>query len=109
MSRGRMWPVDDATLDTLRQTSETTEDHVDFLGAVDDDGCTAVRRAVERLAPAERHLILLLTKSDTVDYRSISEAIGRPIGSIGPTRMRVLAKLRRDRAIRQLAELDTAT
>lgn len=41
-----------------------------------------------------RQLLRLLTTEPPLEYATISEMIDRPIGSIGPTRARCLAKLR---------------
>jgi RNA polymerase sigma factor (sigma-70 family) len=51
---------------------------------------------VARLPPRGRDLIVTLVASDESGYAQYSAATGLPIGSIGPTRMRVLARLRRD-------------
>jgi RNA polymerase sigma factor (sigma-70 family) len=42
-----------------------------------------------------QHLLRLLVADPPMDYDMISELIGRPKGSIGPTRARCLGKLRR--------------
>jgi hypothetical protein len=41
-----------------------------------------------------------------MSYTEIHARTGRPVGSIGPTRQRVMSKLRADRSIRRLT-LDT--
>ena len=56
----------------------------------------ALAAAVERLLPAQRSLIEMLLAHPTMSYIEISAALGMPIGSIGPTRARSLARLRRD-------------
>jgi RNA polymerase sigma factor (sigma-70 family) len=55
-----------------------------------------VRRAVARLSPAERRLLEVLAEEDRPNYQRVSEVLDRPVGSIGPTRMRALARLSRD-------------
>jgi RNA polymerase sigma factor (sigma-70 family) len=45
--------------------------------------------------PEERDLISLLTAERRPDYRGIAARVQRPVGSIGPSRARILAKLRR--------------
>lgn len=62
----------------------------------------AVRDAVGRLQEADRELVWLLFDNE-LTYEEISERTGRAVGGIGPTRARVIAKLRRDRAIRRCA------
>jgi DNA-directed RNA polymerase specialized sigma24 family protein len=39
-------------------------------------------------------MLLLLTGDDAMSYQELSERLGMPIGSIGPTRARALQKLR---------------
>jgi RNA polymerase sigma factor (sigma-70 family) len=51
--------------------------------------------ALKALRPEDRRLVVLLANERRPDYRSISQATGRPIGSIGPTRMRAMDRLRR--------------
>ena len=62
-----------------------------------------VHGALGRLRESDRALIELLMDDDRPDYRSISEVICRPVGSIGPTRERVLRRLRVDPDIARLA------
>ena len=63
----------------------------------------AVRAALAGLAPGERRLIELLVADDRPDYRTVAGLVGRPVGSIGPTRQRILARLRREPALAGLA------
>lgn len=67
---------------------------------LDDDG-HAVREAVARLQEGDRELVWLLFGAD-LSYAEITRRTGRAIGGIGPTRSRVIAKLRQDTAIRRL-------
>jgi RNA polymerase sigma factor (sigma-70 family) len=77
-------------------------------GASDGDTEDAALRQVwcedlrRRLAPAlgalraeDRRLVVLLASDGQPDYRTVGEVVGRPIGSIGPTRQRALERLRR--------------
>lgn len=61
-----------------------------------------VQRALRRLAAADRRLLVLLMEEDRPDYANISRELERPIGSIGPTRQRLLKRLGRDPAIVRL-------
>lgn len=72
-----------------------------------DERRAAVRDAVGRLEEADRELVWLLFDKE-LTYEEISERTGRAVGGIGPTRARVIAKLRRDRAIRRCAPERTA-
>lgn len=55
----------------------------------------AVGGALATLPPKRRELLLALFADDGRSYARISEDVGIPVGSIGPTRARVLAQLRR--------------
>jgi len=63
---------------------------------------TALREAFADLPPSCQRLIALLIADPPVPYGEISTRLGIPIGSIGPTRGRCLAKLRRHPAIAAL-------
>lgn len=54
----------------------------------------AVWRHVERLPERCQQLLRLVAFVDRPDYSVVSAALGIPVGSIGPTRGRCLAKLR---------------
>ncbi|MGA8994723.1 MAG: sigma-70 family RNA polymerase sigma factor [Nocardioidaceae bacterium] len=64
--------------------------------------CDVVRReqvallrvAVAALPPRQRALVDLLTATPALGYREISERLDIPVGSIGPTRARILDRLR---------------
>jgi RNA polymerase sigma factor (sigma-70 family) len=62
----------------------------------------AVRDAVTRLETRDRELISMLFDVQ-MTYAEIELRTGRPVGSIGPTRQRVLNKLKADRSIRRLS------
>jgi RNA polymerase sigma factor (sigma-70 family) len=53
-----------------------------------------IRHAVLQLPPRQQLLLRLLSADPPPNYREISKATGIPIGSIGPTRARALARLR---------------
>ena len=55
----------------------------------------ALRAAVARLPHREQELMALLSDAREHSYTEIARALGLPIGSIGPTRARCIAKLRR--------------
>jgi RNA polymerase sigma factor (sigma-70 family) len=74
-------------------------EHVD--GAFDEAvlntaRATAVRAAVRRLDGRKQALLELLMEPSEPSYLDISARLGVPVGSIGPTRARSLARLRRD-------------
>lgn len=61
---------------------------------VDNEMQRAVLRAFIRLPDDAQQLLRLLITEPPLDYATISDLIGRPIGSIGPTRQRILSRLR---------------
>jgi RNA polymerase sigma factor (sigma-70 family) len=56
----------------------------------------ALRAGVARLPRTQRALLELMLAEPSPTYEEISAALGMPIGSIGPTRQRTLARLRGD-------------
>ncbi len=55
----------------------------------------ALHRALDRLAPACRQLLELLTAEPPLSYDEIAVTLEMPRGSIGPSRQRCLDRLRR--------------
>ena len=106
-------------LDVVKQESRRGRDALpadlaapDAIDAEDIDAqlLQAERRAALRHAFAQlpekcRHLLRLLTHDPPTPYEEIGKVMGIPIGSIGPSRARCLARLRRMPA---LAALGTA-
>jgi DNA-directed RNA polymerase specialized sigma24 family protein len=64
--------------------------------AAERERCRALRDAVDRLPARSRGLVELLLTNPEWSYEQVGAALGMPIGSIGPTRERSLARLRRD-------------
>ena len=74
-------------------------DMVDPAPAPDDWAATRdrddrLRRAFRRLPERDQRLLTLLWAAPPRPYAEIAEILGVPIGSIGPTRARALARLR---------------
>jgi RNA polymerase sigma factor (sigma-70 family) len=61
-----------------------------------------VRSALGRLDETDRQLLLLLHREDTPRYVEVSRKVNRPVGSLGPTRQRLLKRLSHDPAVRRL-------
>jgi RNA polymerase sigma factor (sigma-70 family) len=59
-----------------------------------------VRRGLAELPVVQRELLSLLAGEHPLSYREISEILAMPVGSIGPTRARGLARLRATPAVR---------
>lgn len=60
----------------------------------------ALRAGLDELPATQRDLLLLLVAEPPVSYREISRRLGIPVGSIGPTRARGLARLGATSAVR---------
>jgi RNA polymerase sigma factor (sigma-70 family) len=78
------------------------------LGPGADDGIlveerrVAVHRALRQLPDRDRRLLSMLFADPPASYAEISSTLGIPIGAIGPTRQRCLARVRRTPSIAAL-------
>ncbi|WAX58892.1 sigma-70 family RNA polymerase sigma factor [Jatrophihabitans cynanchi] len=61
---------------------------------VRSDGDARLWQHIARLPERCRALLRVIAFADRPDYAAVAESLGMPIGSIGPTRGRCLAKLR---------------
>ncbi len=83
----------------VEDDSAAFEASADQLPAVDerllaDEQAGAVRDAMSKLPSRSQQLLELLMADPPVSYLEISDQLGLPIGSIGPTRGRCLERLR---------------
>jgi RNA polymerase sigma factor (sigma-70 family) len=69
--------------------AQTPEDQ-----AIRNAQVAALRVAMRRLSGREQQLMTLLSDAHEHSYTDIAAALGLPVGSIGPTRARCIAKLR---------------
>ncbi len=67
-----------------------------------DERHTAVRQALAQLPQREQRLLSLLFSDPPTPYAKISALLGMPIGAVGPTRQRCLARMRRVPALAAL-------
>jgi RNA polymerase sigma factor (sigma-70 family) len=89
--RGNNRLTPQAALDELPElTAPSVEERVS-----DDVTLRAVLQAFAELSPADQQLMRLLCAVPPLDYQTIAEMLGRPIGSIGPTRARCLERLKK--------------
>jgi RNA polymerase sigma factor (sigma-70 family) len=89
---------DERLLDPAGATSEAAD--ASLLAHERED---AVRGAVIALPARDRTLLRLLYSDAEPSYSEISRTLGMPIGSIGPTRGRVLERMRRHAPLARLA------
>jgi RNA polymerase sigma factor (sigma-70 family) len=94
----RQEPTDDGRLDT--EAVEPVD--ADRLAA--EERRSTLAGALTRLSARDAALLEMLFAEPASSYAEASAALGMPIGSIGPTRQRSIARLRRDRDLRRLAD-----
>jgi RNA polymerase sigma factor (sigma-70 family) len=89
----RTSPVSDEAIFELAQPRAEAPDELDgaLLAAERSD---AVQGAITKLPPACQQILQLMMLDPPPSYEEIAAAIGRPIGSLGPSRRRCLEKLR---------------
>ncbi len=63
---------------------------------------SAVLRAAAEMRETDRRVLSLMMDDRGYDYRQISVISGRPIGSLGPTRDRIIRKLRTNTEVAEL-------
>jgi RNA polymerase sigma factor (sigma-70 family) len=91
-----------STVRAARREQPTLTDEDDFwgqVGAVEDDVMRdserqRVREAITHLPDRQRRVLTVLAWSPDLDYQEVSRSLEMPVGSIGPTRGRALARLR---------------
>lgn len=93
-----------SSLQALRQARPLIplEDREDLLATDEPPEATVlrqeraamVRAALNRLSERDQELLTVLAADPPVPYVEISRRFDMPVGSIGPTRMRALARLR---------------
>jgi RNA polymerase sigma factor (sigma-70 family) len=100
---GRETPVEENALRSLvGNTAQEEDDDFDAAGLED-----VVMRAFHTLDDEQRGLLrLVLLTEPKPSYEQIGAALGRPVGSIGPTLGRCIDKLRR--ATLRISEADAA-
>jgi RNA polymerase sigma factor (sigma-70 family) len=94
----RAEPYGDLYMSPHSDVSEGPEAQI--LASERDD---AVRTAVSALPERERALIELLYSEQAPRYADIGRTLRMPVGSIGPTRRRVLERLRRQGPVARMA------
>jgi RNA polymerase sigma factor (sigma-70 family) len=107
-SQKRSVSVDPLASANMVETTAWRRDSEGF-GGVDDDLLRAERRRAVRqglaeLSEIQQQLLLLLVADPPIPYCEISRIMNVPIGSIGPTRARLLKKLQGSSSVRLLID-----
>jgi RNA polymerase sigma factor (sigma-70 family) len=97
-ARQRMVVVDPQGHSDLTQQPDRGAEPDENL--LDAERRLALVEALAELKPAHRELLLLMLTDPPLSYQQIGERLGMPHGSIGPTRARALAELRKTSALR---------
>jgi RNA polymerase sigma factor (sigma-70 family) len=87
---GAVFGVDDEEVMTIPAQREDSPDELVFRS----DRQRRLWRHVQQLPDRCRQLLCVIAFADRPDYAHLAESLGMPVGSIGPTRGRCLAKLR---------------
>lgn len=85
----RQAPTDSESLDELPDDGPGSEEQV-----ILDDQRRTLWAAIARLSARCRKLLRIIAFAPRPDYAAVAAALDMPVGSIGPTRGRCLAKLR---------------
>ena len=95
---------EDGLASALDATRAAAADHDHGRGIAREELSAAVRRAFQALDEECRQIIAILVLTDPApSYAEASELLGRPVGSLGPSRRRCLDKLRTNGAIHRWA------
>ncbi len=98
---GRL-PVPSADLDAHGPVDGSPGPDRDLLAGERHEALLA---AVAELPERQRALLLLLLEDPPLPYDEIGRRLGMPVGSIGPTRARAIARIRSHAAVRALLEV----
>ncbi len=85
----KQFPADQEWLAELPDQGPGSEEQV-----ILDDQRRALWVAIDRLSARCQELLRIIAFAPRPDYSAVAAALGMPVGSIGPTRGRCLAKLR---------------
>jgi RNA polymerase sigma factor (sigma-70 family) len=100
--RVREQPTDDP------QLGEGADDNQPEASLLAVERRAALAAAIDRLPRRHRGLLIVLLTQPTLEYREVGELLSMPVGSIGPTRARSLARLACDTQLRAVADLPAA-
>lgn len=99
--RQRIEPVDPLSHRAVANTATHDAPDIDLL---QDERHQSLLTAFAELPARQRDLLLLLVTDPPLTYQDISSRLDIPIGSIGPTRARALARIRSCPAVAALLD-----
>jgi RNA polymerase sigma factor (sigma-70 family) len=109
-TQARVIPTDPVTLaqrkDATRASRTAADAHEPPSVLQRKEDLTFLRKGLDELPSEQRELLILLMADPPLTYQQISKQLGRPIGSIGPTRARILDRLRKTTAVRGITLAD---
>lgn len=91
--------------DQIETVLPATHDRLDYAW-VNHDRDRILHQVCAELPETARTLLSLLMSDPPLSYRQLSRITGMPIGSIGPTRARILSRLRDELAARGVTRVD---
>lgn len=109
-TQARVIPTDPVTLaqrkDATRASRTAADAHEPPSVLPRKEDLTFLRKGLDELPSEQRELLILLMADPPLTYQQISKKLVRPIGSIGPTRARILDRLRKTTAVRGITLAD---
>lgn len=88
----REQPTEDTAMEPALPEDDVADSIVDSMH--DSRLRDVVQTAFERISESCQQLLRLMSAEPRLEYATIAEITGRPIGSLGPTRARCLARLK---------------
>ncbi len=85
-----------------RLVDEGQEEHDPGAEMARRDERDRLSRAITALPERQRRVLIELLKEEGRSYLDLSRRLGLPVGSIGPTRQRAIARLRQDPRLAEL-------
>jgi RNA polymerase sigma factor (sigma-70 family) len=90
-------------VDELPERASTEADDV-VAGLIEDERRATLRAVADEMPARQRALVEALTSETEKSYEQLSAELDMPLGSIGPTRQRCVARMRRDPRIQGLLD-----
>jgi RNA polymerase sigma factor (sigma-70 family) len=96
---GRQSSLADRATSEARSQGRTAYQPDELANLEGEERRLVLRNALRRLSEQCRELLTLMCADPPLSYQEIAEILGRPVGSLGPTRQRCLTQLRREMGV----------